>query len=281
MVRREVRLERLIVGLHGLALLRGWPLGDPDEADARLASLAGMLAVRDTSPGEIFEVDELDHDAAYVAWAETYDILANPLLDLEEVALRDLLEGLPPGDAVDVACGTGRVASLLADAGHRVTGVDASSAMLAIAIEKVPSGVFVLGTFERLPIDDGASDLAVSTLALTHAADLEAPIREIARIVRPGGAIVLSDVHPVAVMTGGQAMFRRADGSRAVTLNHQHWVSDYLRAFASTGLVVERCEEPLADEGFFEAVLDPTVRRADSDALVGVPAALLWRLRRA
>jgi len=99
-------------------------------------------------------------------------------------------------------------------------------------------------------------------------------------VVRPGGRVVLSDIHPLAVTTGAQAIYKRADGWRGVAVNHVHWFADYLRAFASAGLIVERCEEPTVGAGFFDAVSDPTVRRADADALTGLPVALLWSLRR-
>ena len=103
---------------------------------------------------------------------------------------------------------------------------------------------------------------------------------EIARVVRPGGHVVLSDVHPFAVETGFQAVFRRADGSRAVTINHLHQVSDYVRAFVAAGLAIERCEEPLVDEGFKAGLGSDDVRAAADVGLTGMPLLLLWRLRR-
>ena len=139
---------------------------------------------------------------------------------------------------------------MLCELGHRVTGIDPSAGMLKIAASKGLPATFVTGSFDALPLPSDSVDLATCALALTHFSDLRQAIAEIARIVRPGGHVVLTDVHPIATATGGQALFRRSDGSRGVTVNLQHWVSDYIRAFTFAGLAIEACHEPLVDDGF-------------------------------
>ena len=115
----------------------------------------------------------------------------------------------------------------LAERGHIVTGVDQSPEMLDLAREKVPGGRFLPGDLLSLPLDDGSVDAAVCALALVHVADVAAAIAELARVVRPGGRIVITDVHPVLVMLGWQAQFPTADGRGFMRL-HPHLVSDYL-----------------------------------------------------
>ena len=278
----EARLERLLVGLRGLGLLREWPLGDGTDADAQLRAIAELLAHRDEPPmADALDLREYDHAEGYAEWAATYDDEGNALLAVEEPWLRELLADIPPGDAVDVACGTGRLSERLCALGHRVTGVDPSEAMLAKARAKGLAASFVLGSFDDVPMPDASADLVTSALALTHVTDLKPAIREVARVVRPGGHVLVSDVHPFAVATGAQALFHGVDGSRAVTINYQHQVSDYVRAFLSAGLVIERCEEPLVDEGFKNGLGSEDVRAAADIGLTGMPLLLVWRLRRA
>lgn len=277
-MQRSVRLERLLLGFRGLALLRGWPLGDEAEADHQLDAIESLVRRRRESPmSDVYDVTEFDHAAGYAAWAETYDD-ENNLIDIEERYLRPVLERHPAGDAADIACGTGRVTALLCELGHRVTGVDPSEEMLTVARAKGLDATFIAGDFATLPLPDDSVDLVTCTLALTHVEDLRRPIAEMARIVRPTGKIVLSDIHPIAVATGGQAVFRRADGTRGATTNLQHWTSDYVAAFRHAGLAIEDCVEPLVDDDFIGGLKVEPVREGADLALRGLPCLLLWVL---
>jgi len=279
-VEHEAKLERLLIGMRGLAVLRDWPFGDPARADEQLRAMADLLAHRDEPPmNEALDVTALDHAEGYAAWSETYDDPGNALLLIEEPAFRSFLDDIPPGDAADVACGTGRVTAILCDLGHRVTAIDPSEAMLERARDKGLPATFVTGSFDALPLENDSVDLVTCALALTHVTDLGPPVREFARVLRPSGRVVLSDIHPIAVATGAQAFFRRADGSRAVTTNHLHWVNDYVRAFSDAALVIERCEEPLVDDVFISGLQSEDVREACEVALLGLPLALMWVLR--
>jgi SAM-dependent methyltransferase len=274
----ELRAERFIVGLRGLALLRGWPFGDPVDAEAHLEAIRQLLSAGDR-PAMSIEIDDLDVDAAYASWAETYDG-PNPLIEAEEPAVRGFLDGLDAGRALDVACGTGRLAGILTDLGHHVVGADPSAEMLSRARAAVPEASFVRADVRHLPIDDGTIDVAVCGLALTHVPSLVGPVAELARTLRPGGHLILSDVHPVAVATGAHAFFRRPDGARAVTRNHVHWPSAYVDAFRAAGLSIEAASEPLFNESFVSEMPEAAVRDSVREALVELPFALVWSARK-
>ena len=132
-------------------------------------------------------------------------------------------------------------------------------------------------------VDDDAVDLVVCSLALTHVPTLEPVMAEFARVVRPGGCVVVSDVHPTAVMFGGAAVFP-TDSERFelhFVRNTVHAVSDYVGAAAAAGLVVSECREPPVPEGAItanpaHAVVPDAVRQA----FAGLPFLLVWRLDR-
>jgi ubiquinone/menaquinone biosynthesis C-methylase UbiE len=197
--------------------------------------------------------------------------------------MAELFARLEPGRALDAACGTGRHAAVLAGLGHEVVGIDENPAMLARARERLPEGDFRAGQLDALPLEDGSVDLAVCSLALTHLDDPTPPIAELARVVRPAGRVVLSDVHPSWIALGAQAAFRDAEERRGYVRNHIHWVSTYLRAFAATGLAALDCREL----PYGRAEADLWIDRQDIDvqvayeALVGMPAVLIWELARA
>ena len=113
-----------------------------------------------------------------------------------------LLGRLPSGTRVlDIGCGNGYIARRLARGGARVVGVDASRELIAYARaeEKVrPLGiVYHLADAARLPAwEKGSFDVAVANMSLIDIEDADGAIRELARVVRPGGRFVFSISHP-------------------------------------------------------------------------------------
>jgi demethylmenaquinone methyltransferase/2-methoxy-6-polyprenyl-1,4-benzoquinol methylase len=96
-----------------------------------------------------------------------------------------------PGQRVlDVATGTGLVASALAHRGATVVGLDQSEEMLAVARGRLGDRVtFVRGEAERLPFADAEFDALTFTYLLRYVDDRAGTMRELARVVRPGGRI--------------------------------------------------------------------------------------------
>jgi ubiquinone/menaquinone biosynthesis C-methylase UbiE len=272
-------MQRFWVGLHGLGLLREWPFGDPAEADARMNAIRRALAGDvDADADEVRDIDVLDWSEAYASWAPTYDE-PNPLIAAEEASVLKALSILPAGVAVDAGTGTGRMAGHLARLGHVVFGVDRDGSMLRRAVDKGVRARFVRGDISRLPIRTSGADVATCALSLTHVSDLNDAFAELARVVRPGGAVVVSDIHPFAVATGAHAFFKRPDGSRAVARNEVHWPSAYVKAAVGAGLVVELCDEVLIDDALVEefAIADDYLAET---ALLGLPFAIVWLFRR-
>src|SRR5690348_9526477 len=96
------------------------------------------------------------------------------------------------GDTVlDVATGTGAVArELLRQKRCTVVGLDQSTEMLAEARRRLPADLtLVEGTAEKLPFDDASYDALTFTYLLRYVADPAATMRELARVVKPGGTI--------------------------------------------------------------------------------------------
>jgi demethylmenaquinone methyltransferase/2-methoxy-6-polyprenyl-1,4-benzoquinol methylase len=95
-----------------------------------------------------------------------------------------------PGDRVlDVCCGTGDLALAAERAGGEVTGLDFSEAMLARARQKSRSIEWVQGDALDLPFGDGAFDAVTVGFGIRNLADLEAGLRELVRVLRPGGRL--------------------------------------------------------------------------------------------
>lgn len=228
-----------LLGVEGVALLRAFAGNyDRDFTEARLAEIRALLRSADQF-GDGADTRPITAGEGYRAWAESYDQPGNGLIDLEQPVVRDILDGLPRGIALDAACGTGRHAGYLASLGHEVIGVDASAEMLAVARAKLPGGDFREGDLRHLPVPGRCADIVVCALALNHVSELAPVVAEFARVLRPGGHLVISDSRsdwPVV-----QAL---PDDDFGYLPHSNHRVSDYLAAALPQGFQVCSCQEP-------------------------------------
>jgi ubiquinone/menaquinone biosynthesis C-methylase UbiE len=264
----------------GLATMRHC-ITEPSAVRARLDDIRRIVEGLDRFPNDlVVPVVEYGVDDGYDAWAPRYDG-PNPATEVDEAAVHAILADLPAGIALDAACGTGRHSAHLRARGFEVTGVDANRSMLTIAEAKVPDCDFRVGDLAALPVDDDAVDVVVCSLALTHVERIEPVLGEFARVVRPGGSVVLSDIHPAALTFGSVAVF--PTGRDELELHYVrsvvHPVSEYVQAATATGLVVRACREPVMPESAITrnpafAVVPDAVRQA----FEGLPFLLVWRL---
>jgi SAM-dependent methyltransferase len=274
------------LAVAGMAAMRRI-LSRPAEGVPRIDEIRRVVEAYDEFPNNIVvEVVEHDVESGYTAWAPIYDG-PNPAIAVEEPIVREMIRGLGPGRALDAGCGTGRHAGFLASQGFETVGVDATPGMLAVARANHPDVELREGRLEALPLEDDSVDVVVSSLAVCHATDLGAVIAEMARVVRPGGTVIVSDPHPTTVQFGGVANFRdpEADPTQGLTLpfvpNLLHPLHTYVNAAVAAGLEVVECQEPtFPEEGLAAnpayAILPDAVRQAFG----GLPFIVIWRFRR-
>lgn len=105
----------------------------------------------------------------------------------------------PRGRALDVGCGTGVLASRLADAGYDIAGVDPSDGMLDVLRASRPDIEATRASGTDLPFADDSFDLVLCVAVMHHVADAEAvrgTLGEMVRVARPGGQILVWDHNP-------------------------------------------------------------------------------------
>ena len=163
-------------------------------------------------------------------WSASYErsLLQRPLFARVHDAIFRAAGGAPVPQAIlDVGCGTGR---LLREAHRRwpqteLIGVDLSEGMIKQARLLAPYAAFLVSSAEDLPMPSESVDLVVSTMSFHHWNDQAQGIRQIVRVLRPGGRFLLAD--PAAPRW-----------TRRIGLTLALSASDQRRAFTSSGLAV-------------------------------------------
>ena len=149
-------------------------------------------------------------EEGYKRWAPSYDRALNPVVAREERYVESLFLNVRGKKVLDLACGTGRWLERLLGGGARCgAGVDVSSAMLRIADTKSSvRGKLVRSDCLDLPFTSSVFDFGICSFAIGHIRDLPRMGREFARVMKPGGEVLVSDLHPEAYARGWRTGFR-------------------------------------------------------------------------
>jgi len=149
--------------------------------DVLAADATRREALRD--PGENWPERVAGEMERHYSPGRTWEALVHGL-----AALLDL------GDVVDVGCGDGWTARLLAPRSTSYVGVDRSERVLSAAKKRtrgVANATFLHGTMEALPVDDASADTALLFHTLTYSEAPHDALREVSRVLRPQGRLVL------------------------------------------------------------------------------------------
>ena len=169
-----------------------------------------------------------------------------------------------PKKVLDVGCGEGRFCRMLRTHGVAGTGIDPTPALIAAARERDPDGTYLQAHGEHLPFPKNSFELVVSYLSLIDIPDFRSAIREMARVLRPDGALLIANLNgfnTACIDTGwikdraGQRLFYPIDhyleeraswieyrGIRI--LNHHRPMKAYMRALIEAGLRLVYFDEP-------------------------------------
>ena len=173
---------------------------------------------------------------------------------------------VPPAGrlTLEVGSGEGRVARDLVARGHQVVGVDTSPTLLRYAKAAGPGACYLLADGAALPFADGSVDLVVAYNSLMDVDDMPGTIREVFRVLGPGGRLCACVTHPFAdagelVGEGPDARFTltrpyfgrhrfegtgRRDGLTMTFCGWTYALEEYAMALANVGMLVELLREP-------------------------------------
>lgn len=195
---------------------------------------------------------------------QSQQLIINPRVE-------ELLGNLSGKVVLDAGCGNGYWTRRMAQTADRVVGIDFTDQLIGLAKSRgIPDNAeFIVGNLEQLLLADATFDIILMNMVLLDIEELSSAVHEICRVVKPGGKIIVSTVHPCFENPPNTYSLKDDEGNkigRAVSNyfetglikdeanNYQHWhykLSDIINTFAANKLYVERRVEPTSN-GFLK-----------------------------
>jgi SAM-dependent methyltransferase len=184
--------------------------------------------------------------------------------------------GQGAGDALDVGCGEGRISRVLKECGYRVTAIDPVEKLLSAAEQAGSADDYRIAVADDLPFGNCSFDLAIAYNVLMNVEDVSAALKEIRRVLRPSGTLVISIVHPFAdrgrfanqeadapfVLQKsyfGRERFEETEVRNGLTMHFAGWslpLESYVAALENVGLAITSLREPVPETTDKDSVME-------------------------
>jgi ubiquinone/menaquinone biosynthesis C-methylase UbiE len=213
-----------------------------------LLKIAKRIAGKESNP-----IIETEPEAGYDLWAGTYDLQPdNLMLALDNIEFKRMSSHVNFANKVvaDIGCGTGRHwGEILDQKPFRLIGYDVSVGMLNVLKKKFPHAeTYQSNETNKLEhLDTSECDIIISTLALAHFQNPEGAFVEWNRILKPGGAILITDYHPAALAMGGDRTFTFQSKTISIK-NYVHSIENLREMFKENQFEIMDFDEKLIDE---------------------------------
>jgi len=191
----------------------------------------------------------LDVQEGYREWVKTYEDTVQDVVDLRLLARIRSIRWDQVQQAVDLACGTGRIGVWLKQRGVQyIDGVDLTAEMVEVARAKGVYNHLLLNDILDTRLETANYDLATMVLADEHLSDVRPLYTEVARITHSHGYFVIVGYHPFFLMNGIPTHFHRSTGEPMTIQCYVHLFSDHVQAALAVGWSLIEMYESLVDE---------------------------------
>jgi SAM-dependent methyltransferase len=188
--------------------------------------------------------------------------------------------GRGDGKALDVGCGEGRVSRELTGHGYQVTAIDPVKRFVEAAAQSRSACHYAVAAATRLPFENSRFDLVIAYNVLMDVEDVRGAMKEIRRVMRPMGQLILSVCHPFAdrgrfagtemnapfVVEDtyfGRRRFEGAEERDGLRMHFAGWsqpLENYVSALEGAGLAITSLREPRPDLDYGRTHLAPWSR---------------------
>lgn len=176
------------------------------------------------------------------------------------------VDAAAPRRVLDVGCGEGRFCRMMAAPGREITGLDPTLRLLEEARGQdpdAPPARYIEGRAEALPFADSAFDLVVSYLSLIDIPDARAGLAEMARVVAPGGHLLIANLTPLATASQIKDGGWRRDAEGVPTMAITRYLEEHSHQASWRGISIRNWHRPLAV--YMQALLSEGLRLTHFD----------------
>lgn len=147
-------------------------------------------------------------------------------------------------NALDIGCGEGRFCRMLSQRGISTVGIDPTQALIDHAKTQHPEGDYRIGKAESLDFEDESFDLVICYLIFIDIADIETTIREISRVLRPSGALLIANLNGfiTAAMPNG---WRETENGEN-TFQFDHYFDERVDWVSWRGIKIRNWHRPIS-----------------------------------
>jgi ubiquinone/menaquinone biosynthesis C-methylase UbiE len=226
----------------------------------------------------------------YELWSEVYDTEKNPLIEMEEKPLLAMIGNVKGRLILDAGCGTGRISLKLLKKGAIVKGIDISNKMLAKAKEKCKKykGIseFKLASIYKIPYRKNMFDMVICSLIISHLRNLNRAIKEMARVLRSGGLMIISDLHPYTILLRDVYTGFYLNGKHYILKNYGHTFENFIKCFKEANLKLVDIKEPKITKRVVDIIRELNkkhgikIAKKKEKGWKGKPAVLIMKLQK-
>jgi len=232
---------------------------------------------------------KLDVKSGYDIWSKTYDVQKNPLIELEEPDLFAIIGKVKNKTILDAGCGTGRISLHLLKKGAKVHGIDIGPNMIKNAKMKTEQYKnrceFKLASLYKIPYQKNSFDIVVSNLVLSHIKNLDKVVNEMTRVLKPNGVMVISDMHPFAMVLGAGTSYVQDKKAYRIK-NYIHMFEDFIKVLNKNKLKLVEVREPKISKRIKRTIIELSKEYGDRNPekefnkWVGKPGAMIIKAKK-
>jgi ubiquinone/menaquinone biosynthesis C-methylase UbiE len=189
-------------------------------------------------------------EQAYNEWAQQYDSNQNKTRDLEAIAFRKTLATISFEKSLEIGCGTGKNTKWLVEHCNRVTAVDFSEAMLAVAKQNIVSqnvDFIKADILNEWTFTNSKYDLISFSLVLEHIKNLESIFKKASNLLNKNGYVYIGEFHPFKQYLGSKARYESENGINILEC-YTHHLSEFIQAAKKHNLQLVTVHEYFDEE---------------------------------